>query len=479
MTSSDADTNYSREQQTLTQAGPQDPEKILGSSLLRLQQQYPVCRKLVVALSGGLDSMALLEACVSLQQAGELPFEGLRVIHVNHGLSRNAEDWETHCRSWCQYRQVAFYAQRVSFEREAGDSLEAIARQARYAVFEQQLGADEALLLAHHLDDQAETVLLRLLRGAGSRGLAGMPESRPLGPGVLWRPWLATSRKQIEQWAQQRSLSWVEDDSNANLTLSRNYLRHQVLPVVAEHWPGWRHSISQSAELSADADEILQEFAERELAALGATADAPLPCGPVLAMTPARQRLLIRQWLLRQIGETPGRRLVQRVRQEMLGAADDAQPKIVWQHHVLRRYRGALHVTEQLDALPVTAQTSYPWRPQADGRFVARVLPGNGSLRLYQAPAPGAMRLPQGECEIRYRQGGERCALAGRPRRALKKILQESAVPPWLRERTPLLYIDGRLAWIVGVGVCEGFQLADDETGWAVSWQMASRQDHI
>lgn len=479
MTASDADTNYSREQQTLTQAGPQDPEKILGSSLLRLHQQYPVCRKLVVALSGGLDSTALLEACVALQQAGGLPFEGLRVIHVNHGINSNADDWETHCRSWCQYRQVEFYAQRVLVNRDAGDSLEAVAREARYAVFEQQLNADEALLLAHHLDDQAETVLLRLLRGAGSRGLAGMPRSRPLGQGVLWRPWLATSRKQIERWAQQRSLRWVEDGSNTDLTLSRNYLRHQVLPLVAGHWPGWQQSISQSAELSADADEILQVFAERELAALGATDGAPLPCGPVLAMTAACQRLLIRQWLSRQVGETPGRRLIQRVRQEMLGAAEDAQPQILWHHHVLRRYRGALYVTEQLEALPVGAHISYPWQSQADGRFVALVLPGNGSLRLYRAPAPGVMRLPQGKCEIRYRQGGERCALAGRPRRALKKILQESAVPPWLRERTPLLYIDGKLAWIVGVGVCEGFQLADDETGWAVSWQMASRQDHI
>lgn len=482
--SSTDDTEYSREQLSLQDADRQDLERVLASSLLRLQQQYPGCRRLLLGVSGGMDSMVLLHVCQRLHERQALAFAGLRVVHVNHGISVHAAQWQAHCQTVCEQLSIDFIAHQVSVQRAPGQSLEAEARTARYAVFEQELQADEALLMAHHQDDQLETVLMRLLRAAGPRGLAGMPESRALGAGVLWRPWLAVPRVQLAAWAAVNAVCWVEDDSNHDDSLSRNYLRHHIMPLLAAHWSGWRQSVSRTAALGADADSVLQELAEQLLAVLSPTDNDQLSAQGLRGLSAARQRLVIRHWLQRETGLSPGWRLVQRVQDELLGAADDAQPQINWQHWQLRRFRDQLYLLAVLEPVPDTPAGGYLWQPQADGRLVARVLPGNGSLRLHQMPVGvkrerPAMRFPAGECVIRYRRGGEECALPGRPVRALKKILQESAVPPWVRERTPLLYIDNKLAWIVGVGVCDGFQVVDEGAGWAVSWQMPSRQDHI
>lgn len=496
MASQPTDPDYSRTQMNLLATDRQDLEQVLASSLLRLRQQYPASQRLVLGVSGGLDSMVLLHACHRLraladqgradqgqaQRRPAWPFTGLRVVHVNHGISAHAADWQAHCQAACRELDIAFVAHQVQVSRAAGQGLEAGARAARYEVFEQELAADEALLLAHHQDDQLETVMLRLLRAAGPRGLAGMPESRALGAGMLWRPLLTLPREQLESWAARHAVSWVEDDSNDDDRLSRNFLRQHIMPSLASHWPGWRQSVARTAALGADADEILTEVADRWLAILSPDSDR-LNCVSLLNLSAALQRLVIRHWLLRETGQTPGWRLVQRVQEELLGAGEDAQPEVNWQHWQLRRFAGQLHLLEALEPVPPTPAEGYAWQPQGDGRYVARVLPGNGILRLYQAPAGSAgdqvMRFPAGECVIRYRQGGEQCALPGRPGRSLKKILQESAIPPWVRERTPLLYIDNKLAWIVGVGVCEGFQAVDEGRGWAVRWQMPSRQDHI
>lgn len=482
MTDSTADTTHSREQPSLHETDSQDLDRVLVSSLLRLQQQYPACRTLLLGVSGGMDSLVLLQACWQLSQEQALPFAGMRVIHVNHGISASAAHWQAHCQMVCQKLDIEFVAHQVRVRRAAGQSLEAMARDARYEIFAQELAADEALLLGHHQDDQLETVLLRLLRAAGPRGLAGMPEGRPLGNGILWRPLLALKREQIAGWADTHALCWCEDDSNSDDSLSRNYLRRRVIPLLAKHWPGWRQSVARTAALGADADGILREVAEQLLASLSPAHSSRLSCVGLRALSAAKQRLVIRHWLLRETEQVPGWRLVQRIQDELLAARDDAQPRIDWQHWQLRRFRDELYLIEALDGIPGQPPEGYPWLPQRDGGYAARILPANGSLRLIQVTDPqqnGLMRLPAGQCVIRYRRGGEQCSLPGRPRRPLKKILQESALPPWVRERTPLLYVNDRLAWIVGVGVCDGFQAVDGDAGWAVSWQMPWRQDHI
>lgn len=459
----------------------------LQHSLHLLSQQYPHSTGLVIALSGGLDSVALFDACVRFCDKNPQQYPaGLRAIHVHHGLSVNADAWQHYCQALCSDRGVALSCVSVSVANDSGLGIEAQARHSRYRAFSDQLAAHEVLLMAHHRDDQAETVLLRLLRGAGPGGLAGMPQHRTLGEAVLWRPFLEVSRAELQRYVAARQLRWVDDESNDDVSLSRNYLRHQVIPAIAGHWPDWQGSVLRSGMLGGDAEQLLQELAHDALQPLvscnpGDADQLSLLWTPLVSMSLARQRLLIRHWLLQQTRQLPGWRLVQRIVHEMLAAAPDAQPQIAWDDWLLRRYRDRLYLNQadellqqhvsQREQLPDMPHLGFAWLPQPDGRLPALVLPGNGAVRLFQT-AQGGMRMPQGECFIRYRVGGERCALPGRPHRALKKILQESALPPWVRARTPLLYVNDELAWIAGVGVCEGFQ--SDGMGWAVAWQMPS-----
>jgi tRNA(Ile)-lysidine synthase len=361
----------------------------------------------------------------------------------------------------------------------AGESLEEAARHSRYQVFERELGSDEVLLMAHHKDDQAETVLLNLLRGSGARGLAGIPQGRPLGRGQLWRPLLHYSRAELESYARQRSQPWVEDESNADTRLSRNFVRHELLPLMATHWPAARDALVRTAQLQADNDELLSLLAQQYLHEHYDAEENSLQVAALLVASPAMQRLVLRHWLHsascpEQAGRVwPDWQCLQTLIDEVLLAAEDAEPLLLWQGREIRRFRDYLYLMWPAEPLPPPPIDGYWWQQTPDARLPVMVLPGNnGSLRLLHVKEHG-MIFPTGECRVRYRGSeGLEVALAGRPRRALKKILQESDVPPWIRARTPLIYIDNQLAWIAGVGVCEGFQADKSSNGWAVNWQM-------
>jgi len=459
------------------------PESLITAvqaSLNTLKHTHPERSGLLIALSGGLDSMSLLHLCHHFCEDYPQVFpQGLRVIHVNHGLSPRADFWQQHCAETCMSLGIDLVIETLDLQAETGQGLEEVARNARYAAFGRQILSHEILLLAHHQDDFAETVLLRLMRGAGPRGLAGIPLSRPVTNGILWRPLLGFSRAALEAYARHIGLQWVDDESNSDVRFSRNFLRQQIGPELSRHWPSWQKSVMRSAALCAEADQLLQEMAIEQLQQLTADQGRRLRWLTLPEMSGARQRLLIRHWLLRATALTPPWQLVQRIMDEMLAAGPDAQPEISWGKWLIRRYRDTLYLLQAGESMPreVSGSEQLPllspkglfWPRQADGRRGALVLPGNGVLRLHPV-SEGGMRWPEGECRVRYRQGGERCALAGRPGRALKKILREADIPPWIRIRTPLLYVDGELAWIPGAGVCEGF--AVNGAGWAVVWQM-------
>lgn len=460
------------------------PVHALLISLQKLHEHAPEVRTLVIALSGGLDSMVLLDSCVSSQSQWSLMFPGgMRAIHIHHGLSKNAGNWSTFCEQQCALAGVDFKCTRVGVRLQglsaAGESLEEAARHARYQAFERDLAIDQALLMAHHKDDQAETVLLNLLRGSGARGLAGIPESRPLGRGLLWRPLLQQSRAQLQAYAMHRSLPWVEDESNADTRLSRNFVRHELLPLIATHWPAARDTLVRTAQLQADNDELLSLLAQQYLHEHYDAEENSLQVSALLLASPAMQRLVSRHWLHSGSSAEMANRVwpdwqcVQTLIDEVLLAAADAEPLLIWHGREVRRFRDRLFMMWPADALPPPPIDGFLWQQTPDARLPVMVLPGNnGSLRLLHVNNAG-MVFPTGECRVRYRNAdGLECALAGRPRRALKKIMQESDIPPWIRARTPLLYIDNQLAWIAGVGVCEGFQADKGSNGWAVNWQM-------
>lgn len=463
-----------------------------------LQPLLQESRTLVVALSGGLDSMVLLDVCHRYREQWHPLLGGdLRAVHVHHGLHADANAWVEFCRRVCDERGIAlelcYAGERVHALRETGTGLEAAARDARYEAFAGHLAADEVLLMAHHEDDQAETVLLNLLRGSGARGLSGMPVERELGQGFLLRPFLsddaAVSRAQLEAYAQTFALAHVDDDSNENVRLSRNFLRHKVMPLLREHWPAVSESLTRVALLQAEQETLLETLAQQYLHEHEDAEEGSLSFTALLQTPAAMQRLVLRHWLHQRTGQWPDWQCVQTVREDFLLASADADPLLQWQGRELRRFRQRLFLMWPREAHVPAPSGGFLWEQAADGRLPALVLPGNGILRLIQV-AQGGMRLPDAETCVSYRQyvpdsasqhnlldGSFECALAGRPRRALKKILQESDVPPWLRSRTPLVFVGGQLAWIGGVGVCEGFQQPSGLMGWAVNWQLPEAQE--
>lgn len=481
----------------------------LLESLENIHHQFPHQRSLVVGYSGGLDSAALLDACVQTREhwAGWFP-GGLRALHVHHGLSSNADEWLTHCERSCHQYQVPLTTARVQLASPAGGAatgnVEERAREARYQAFKDHLQVTDVLLLAHHQDDQAETVLLRLLRGSGERGLAGMPITRMLtGQIPLHRPWLTMPRSQLERFAIDRQLRWVDDESNLDDRYDRNFLRQRLLPLVEQRWPGWRQTIARSARYNAEANALLAEQTQSYLQRwMEAASDSQawfsrLACEPMLSLAEGWQQRLVRTWLHDQTGQWPDEETT--LRCWRLFGSPDAEPEAStydipgstiplravdstavkadhirwpqqhWRGIIFRRYRGHVYACPaDVDVPPAPAQ-GYQWEAGPDGRFPILMLPGNGNLRWYLVNE-GGMRRPHDRCEIRYRQGGEEAALVGRPRRSLKKILQEAGVVPWQRHRVPLVYVDGELAWIGGVGVCEGHQARPGETAWALRW---------
>lgn len=378
----------------------------------------------------------------------------LRAVHINHGLQSVAADWALHCQAVCAQLGIPLTVIAVVCKVGPGESLEEAARTARYRAFEQVLQSDEALLLAHHQDDQAETVLLRLLRGAGVHGLAAMPPSRPLGRGRLLRPLLDVPAAAVAEYAKAQGLRWVEDPSNASDRFDRNFLRNRLLPLLAERWPGYAGPLARAAGHAAEAAELADALAAQDLEQC---ADgSALDLDALRALPEPRQRNLLRLWLRRQRLRAPDASRLQAGLQALLEAGPDRAPVLEWDGVRLRRYRNRLLLDT---ATP-------PLEPQIWDLQRPLPLP-DGELRVEPAFGAGLRQALRGRhVEVRFRTGGERCRPAGsRHRRSLKKLLQEHGMPPWERQRLPLIYIDGELAAVADLWVCEGFQATPGEPG--------------
>lgn len=417
---------------------------------------------LYVGFSGGLDSSVLLHALCSV-----MPVERLTAIHINHGLSTSSDDWQAFCRLRCEALGIAMVAEKVLVIRD-GEGLEQAARDQRYAVFTRLLGPGDLLLMAHHRDDQVETVLYRLLRGSGPDGLAGIPVSRPLGAGQLLRPLLEVSRSQLEAYAQANGLDWIEDESNAANHFDRNFLRNEVLPLVASRWPDYRERIGRSAGHCQGASELLNEVAQADLDHLG---ERPERCGwsislPALAALSAlRQRNLLRAWIRQKNLPVPGHRVIEAVLDDLLPAQDDARPLIDWGGGQLRRYAGRVFL------LPGSFAIAPLIEPLSWDGVAALGLPG-GFILMAEADVARGLRLAVDDSiEIRFRRGGERCKPVGRGGSAtLKKLLQEYRLEPWLRDIAPLVYINGELAAVADLFVCADFVAGNGEGGIRLRW---------
>lgn len=409
-----------------------------------------------VAYSGGLDSTVLLHALCA-----RLGAEQVQAIHVHHGLSEQADQWVEHCTAQCRQLGVALTIARVEVV-NAGRGLEAAARSERYRHFDRVLAGGGTLWLAHHLDDQLETFFLRLLRGSGLTGLSAMAERRDQADYQLLRPWLNRPRALLEAYADQHQLRWIDDPSNAEVNFDRNYLRQEVMPLLAERWPGYRQTVKRSithlqqaaAQLQRDLDAEL----EHRLAADGAFKAVALD-----DWTDADILALLHRWLTRQSAPVPSTNVLQRLLDEVVRARVDAQPQVDFGGGSVRRFKTALYwVPDPIEPQPAPDFTEGECHWPGVGRLIVKMTDqGPNRLRLTDQPLHWVLR-----------EGGELFWPAGRyQRRDLKRLLQEYRLAPWLRDRLPLLYAGDQLVALAGLAVEQGFAAEDGEPGWQIHWQ--------
>jgi len=433
--------------------------------LLQQLRQYPQPPAYWVAYSGGLDSHVLLHALASLR--GRLD-AGIGAVHVNHGLQADAPHWEAHCRRVCEGLGIRHESLQVAAAAAPGESPEAAARAARYAALADWLPARHCLLTAQHQNDQAETLLLQLLRGSGVRGLAAMPAMTVLGAGLHQRPLLGVTRAQLRHYAESHRLDWIDDPSNTDTAFDRNYLRQQVMPLLQARWPAVAASLSRSALHCAEAADLVGQLGEQDCHNVAGQHHGALSLAGICALPRARQRNVLRHWIRQATGTVPSTAVLARIVNDVLASRRDSGPCVRWGGHEVRRYR---------DELYLLGQTLVPERrPQLEWNMAAPLpLPAaGGTLRVTPATGRGIRATAVGAAGVRvaWRQGGERCRPAGRGHRhALKKLFQEQGIPPWERDRIPLIYIDDTLAAVAGLWVCDPFQAGPAEPGLLVDWE--------
>lgn len=420
---------------------------------------------LLVAFSGGLDSHVLLHALACSPTATA---RGLRAVYIDHGLQDDSMHWAARCRGYAEALGVELLVREVDVVRRSGLGLEASARRARYAKIETLLEPGEIVALAHHRDDQAETVLLKLLRGAGPEGIGAMRPLRRLGRGWAWRPLLGLPRAALREYAEHHALGWINDPSNADQTIDRNYLRMQVLPRIAQRWPEAESSIAQSAAWARAAAEFIDAEAERALARIQGLDPATLDFREWLALPMALRDPVLRRWLRAlELPEPTHYQAAELVRQ-LAEAGEDRQPCVRWPGTELRRYRDLLH------ALPPLQFPPLDWVAVFDGSPLALPL-GLGTLRLAGCTRP----LPE-PLQVRFRRGGESLRLAsGGYARELRDLFQEAGIPPWQRGRLPLLFgPDGTLLAVADLWRAEdGASLLGGE-GSRIEWDAAPGTGH-
>jgi tRNA(Ile)-lysidine synthase len=363
-------------------------------------------KRITVALSGGMDSVVLLHLLKD--------HPGVSAIHVHHGLSPNADAWAAFCRRLCRAWKIPLKISKVRIQR-GGKGREAAAREARYAALSKAKA--EVIALAHHLDDQAETVLMNLLRGSGLRGAGGMRPLARFEGMLLARPLLELSRESLEGYARLHRLEWIEDESNADESYTRNFVRRRLGPLLATRFPQWKSSLARAARLFSEKDD--------------------------------RASRLLREFLSSQGLKSPSEaKLVEMLRQL---TSRGARTRVEHDGKALRVYRGRLVADEG----PPAHFAAVPWKGERRLRIPAL----GGELRFKPGEGIASRYLKAGTFQVRARSGGERLQLhPRRPRRTLKNLFQEAGVPSWARQRTPLLFCGDDLVWVPGLGVDVRYQ---------------------
>jgi tRNA(Ile)-lysidine synthase len=409
-----------------------------------------------VAYSGGMDSHVLLFLMSQLKQ--EDPALQLRAVHVNHGLQADCEHWAEHAQVVCDKLEIPLEV-RLAIVDDQSQGPEAAARKARYAEFSDILRPGEHLLLAQHAEDQAETFLLQALRGSGLDGLSGIPRKRRFSGGHLGRPLLACSRESLSNVATTHDLTWIEDPSNTDDKFDRNYLRLNVMPLLKERWPAYAQTMGRSALRSAAASQALLGLAQQDLAAIRIEGTSELSIAGLNSLPKERAFTVLRLFVRQRELRMPRLQDLMQVMKNLVDARSDSNGIVNVRDYVFRRHKDSLYVLpQQKDTSPFHYTWDAPYNPltiRETGLTLTRALCHEQGLHL---PSVGPVI-------VKSRAGGELLKM-GEPafHKSVKKILQESSLPPWVRDTIPLIYSDGRLAAVLGIAISVHFQNADAHT---------------
>jgi len=429
-------------------------------------QSLTATPKLLLALSGGLDSSVLLHLLAALRPL--LGFE-LYALHVHHGLSPNADAWAALCEQQCQLLDVPITITRVNVDQASKSGVEAAARLLRYqALFDEQRAIQaDFVVTAHHQDDQAETLLLQLLRGAGVKGLSSMAAVDQTRS--LMRPLLGVPRRILFDYAVQHNLAWCDDESNDNTKYERNFIRHEVMPILQERYPSVQSVIARTASHLAEASSLLEVLAEMDAQDIVVNSSICLQGLAQLGMVRAKN--LLRWWFAQHKLAMPTSDHLAEMLEQLLNAKPDAELSINIQHFTLRRY--------QQRAYLCIAQVSEPFDMVWNGEATLTV-PNGGLLTFKQVQGAGlALKFGMTRLRITNRSGGERFKPdVTRPTRTLKHLLQAANIPPWQRDHVPLIYWQDSLACVPGIGIAHELKAAEGESGLEVTWQPAAFEAH-
>ncbi len=428
--------------------------------LQEISQHMSSDGRVCIAYSGGLDSTVLLHL-VSQSHFADRAF----ALHINHQLSAHSDDWEKHCSDTAKVFGVMFESQKVIVA-STGKGVEQDAREKRYVALSSALGTNDLLLFAHHQNDVTETFMFRVMRGAGLTGLQAIPRVRSLdsGKGNLLRPLLGCTRVELLQYAEDKELAWVDDESNEDTRFDRNFLRHELFPVLSSRWNNAEEKIGQSVAHLSEASALLDEYGKQDLDLCECKRERlgeSISIERMAAFSEARQKHIIRVWCQGLGYSLPGRAQLAKL-SEVLHARADAQPKLQWGRCALRRYGGRLYLSPLIDILG---------RKGMSLALNQRVHIGeNGEYVHCSASAPGEVSQP---LSLRFRSGQERCQPKGRAHsQTLKKLLQEYRLEPWFRDMVPLIYLGDELVAVGDLFVCDSpAHLPPD---FSVSWALSS-----
>ncbi len=452
---------------------------LVQTALSKIIKQYDNC-DIILAYSGGVDSQVLLHAIAQLKKQQQLT-NNITVCHVNHGLSNNALHWQNFAKQQCEQLSLKLVVEKVEVVAQTQQSLEAIARERRYNALKQLSDKPAVVLTGHHSDDQSETFLLALKRGAGLKGLSSMAQTSSLGKHLLVRPLLNISREQIQQYALVNQLSWVEDESNSDTSFDRNFIRQEVMPLLKKRWPSISNTINRSASHCLAGQELLDELAVQDLS-VAKTNDCGLRLERLMQLSQARFNNLIRYFLAQHHCLMPSTEQIAQVRLQ-LQAGNDKNPMIKVADHYLRRFKSTLYLTADykdisqwqaaIELANKTLRLSLPdklaeivFTYQAINSIKTEQTDDNGWQHYVCLPKEGQHVM------VRFSHENPSCLPDYRQHsRRVKKVLQELNIPPWQRKRIPFLYYDDDLVAGIGYFVCQDFLAKDNQPSMLIHWR--------